>query len=78
MSGAERYHPDLLAAMQCMAKAAQHINYVCQQADDGEEIGHLVNTIMVLQELCQAIHPPVEDWGSDNIIKIDFQARRRA
>ncbi len=77
MSGAERYHPDLLAAMQCMAKAAQHINYVCRQSEEGTEIGHLVNTILVLGELCEAIHPPEPDWPA-NVITVDFQSRCRA
>ncbi len=77
MPDANRYHPDLLAAMQCMAKAAQHINYVCQQSEEGTEIGHLVNTILVLSELCEAIHPPQPEWP-DNVITVDFQARSRA
>ena len=74
---AERYHPDLLAAMQCMAKAMEHVNYVCRTAEEGTEIGHLVNTVIVLGELCEAIHPPQPEWG-DNVITIDFQSRQRA
>ncbi len=77
MPDANRYHPDLLAAMQCLAKAAQHINYVCQQSEEGTEIGHLVNTIMVLGELCEAIHPPQPEWPP-NVITVDFQARCKA
>ena len=75
---AARYHPDLLSAMQCMAAAAKHLHCVCQDASEGEEIGSLVNTIMVLGELCEAVYPPEPDWGSDNVICVDFQSRRRA
>ncbi len=75
---AARYHPDLLVAMQHLAAAQRHLNYVCQDASEGEEIGHFVNTIIVLGELAEAVYPPQPDWGSDNIIPVDFQSRCRA
>ena len=78
MSDAERYDPNLLMAMQHMLAAMKHLNFVCEDAPDGTDISHLVNTIMVMKELCDAVYPCEPAWDPAKIISVDFHAKRRA